>query len=219
VRITKYVHSCLLFEHEEEALLFDPGLYSFIEGRVTPEHFRDVSTIVITHTHPDHLNPDALGTIVSLSGAQVIGNGEVAKALAGVDIPVQVLDEGVVTRGAFTLRAIPTPHEPILADVLPQHTAYLVNDRVLNGADSFGEPLLPYAGTEVLVLPVMAPFLTEVRAFDYAQRMRPRQIIPVHDGYSRDFFIAQRYDNYAARFAAIGVEFHRLAQPGDGVEI
>ena len=55
MQISKYLHSCLLFEQEDDKLLFDPGNYSFIEGRVTPETFRDVSTVVITHSHPDHL--------------------------------------------------------------------------------------------------------------------------------------------------------------------
>ncbi|MBA2598289.1 MAG: MBL fold metallo-hydrolase, partial [Chloroflexia bacterium] len=48
MQIAKYIHSCLLFTHEGETLLFDPGVYTFIEGRVTPETFRDVATVVIT---------------------------------------------------------------------------------------------------------------------------------------------------------------------------
>ena len=64
MRIAKYIHSCLLFEHNGEQLLFDPGKFSFVEGRVTPEAFANVSTIVITHDLPDHLDVAAVRQIV-----------------------------------------------------------------------------------------------------------------------------------------------------------
>ncbi len=219
MRITKYIHSCLLFEHEGDKLLFDPGNYSFIEGRVTPETFRDVSTVVITHNHPDHLDLEPLKRILALSGADVVTNGEVAAQLRDEGIDATTIEDGKHTAGAFTLRAIPTGHEAILADTLPRHTAFLVNDRVLNAGDSFQDPLLSFAGVETLVLPVMAPFLTEVGAVDFARRMRPRQIIPVHDGYAKDFFVQLRYANYARVFSAMDITFHKLAEPGDGVTV
>jgi L-ascorbate metabolism protein UlaG (beta-lactamase superfamily) len=219
VQISKFIHSCLLFEHEGDKLLFDPGTYSFIEGQVTPEMFRDVSTVVITHSHPDHLALEPLKQILALSGADVVTNGEVAAILQGEGIDATTIEEGTLTAGAFTLRAIPTPHEAILADTTPRHTAFLVGDRVLNCGDSFADPLLPYAGVEVLIMPVMAPFLTEVGAAAFASRMHPRQVIPVHDGYVKDFFVRLRYDNYDRVFAAMNIEFHKLAEPGAGVTV
>ena len=219
LRVTKYLHSCLLFEHEGDKLLFDPGNYSFIEGRVTPEMFRDVSTVVITHSHPDHLALEPLKQILALSGADVVTNGEVAQILHGEGIDATTIEEGTLTAGAFTLRAILTPHEAILADTVPRHTAFLVDDRVLNCGDSFADPLLPFAGVEVLIMPVMAPFLTEVGAAAFARRMRPRQVIPVHDGYAKEFFVNQRYDNYSRVFTGMNIEFHKLAEPGASVTV
>lgn len=219
MHIAKYIHSCLLFEHEGETLLFDPGNYTFIEGRVTPETFRDVSTVVITHGHPDHLDMEPLKRILALSGADVVTNGEVAATLRAEGIAATMIEEGPLTVGAFRLHAIPTAHEAILADSLPRHTAFLVNEQVLNCGDSFQEPLLPFAGVEVLVLPVMAPYLTELGVVDFAKRMRPRQVIPVHDGFAKDFFVQQRYANYRKTFAAMDIQFHQLAEPGDSVAV
>ncbi|MBA2595150.1 MAG: hypothetical protein H0V00_00805 [Chloroflexia bacterium] len=107
----------------------------------------------------------------------------------------------------------------ILADTTPCHTAFLVDDRVLNYGDSFADALLPYVGVEVLIMPVMAPFLTEVGAADFARRMRPRHVIPVHDGYAKDFFLRLRYDNYSRVFKGMNIAFHQLAEPGDGVTV
>jgi L-ascorbate metabolism protein UlaG (beta-lactamase superfamily) len=219
MRIAKYIHSCLLFEHEGDKLLFDPGNYTFVEGRVTPATFRDVSTVVITHSHPDHLALESLKQILAQSSADVVANCEVAAILHEEGIDSTTIEEGVLTVGGFTLRAIRTPHEPILADTVPRHTAFLIDDRVLNCADSFADPLLPYAGVEVLIMPVMAPFLTEVGAAAFARRMRPRQLIPVHDGYAKDFFLRQRYDNYERVFRAMNIAFHPLAEPGDGMTV
>lgn len=219
VRISKYIHSCLLFQHEGDKLLFDPGNYSFIEGRVSPETFRDVSTVVITHSHPDHLALEPLKQILALSGADVVTNGEVAAILDDEGIAATTIEEGSLTAGAFTLRAIPTPHEAILADTVPRHTAFMVNDRVLNCGDSFADPLLPYAGVELLIMAVMAPFLTEVGVAAFARRMRPRQVIPVHDGYAKAFFVNQRYANYDRVFTATNIQFHKLAEPGASVTL
>ena len=68
-------------------------------------------------------------------------------------------------------------------------------------------------------MPVMAPFLTEVGAAAFAHRMRPRQVIPVHDGYAKEFFVNQRYANYDRVFTAMNIAFHQLAEPGDGVTV
>ena len=70
----------------------------------------------------------------------------------------------------------------ILADTTPCHTAFLVDDRVLNCGDSFADALLPYAGVEVLIMPVMAPFLTEVGAAGFARRIRTRRPTEIGDG-------------------------------------
>lgn len=104
MRIAKHIHSCLLFEHEGEKLLFDPGRFSFVEGRVTPETFGDIATVVITHDHPDHLDVPSLHRIVERSGATVLGNGEVAAKLRPEGIEVSVHEEGTRQCGAFSLR-------------------------------------------------------------------------------------------------------------------
>lgn len=219
MRIAKFVHSCVLLEEAGKRLLFDPGKFSFVEGRVRPEQFGDISYVVLTHNHPDHIDVEALKRILELSNAEVIGNGEVAAVLRPEGIAVRALDEGTTDAGPFKLRAVPTPHEQILARSLPRHTSYLINERVLNTADSFGTALDEFAGVDLLIMPVMAPFLTEVGAVAFARRMRPQAVFPVHDGYSRDFFLAMRYDAYTSALADAGIAFHPVSEPGASITI
>lgn len=219
MRATKYIHACLLLEEGGEKLLFDPGKFTFIEGLVTPETFRHVNRIVVTHGHPDHLEPDMVKRIVELSGAMVIGNSEVAETLRAEAIAVTVLEDGEKSFGKFKLRAVPAKHQPILAPKLPKNTAYVVNGELLNSGDSFDARMEEFAGIKTLALPVMAPYLTELQVQDFAKRMRPKQAVPLHDGYAKDWFIKQRYDNYESEFGKLGVKLHRLEKPGDSAEL
>jgi len=40
----------------------------------------------------------------------------------------------------------------------------------------------------------MAPYLTGLRGADFARSMKPQEILPMHDGYAKPFFLKQRYD-------------------------
>jgi L-ascorbate metabolism protein UlaG (beta-lactamase superfamily) len=90
---------------------------------------------------------------------------------------------------------------------------------VLNTADSFDAALEEFTGIDLLIMPVMAPFLTELAAAAFARRMRPKAVFPVHDGYSRDFFLKMRYDAYAQSLANLGISFHPVMAPGASITI
>jgi L-ascorbate metabolism protein UlaG (beta-lactamase superfamily) len=81
MKISKYLHSCLVFELDGHKLLIDPGKFSFAEGLVTPETFADVNSIIITHIHPDHLDIENLKKIADLSNAAIYTNEQVGDVL------------------------------------------------------------------------------------------------------------------------------------------
>lgn len=219
MRVYKYIHSCLVVEQGDEKILFDPGIFSFIEGAVRPETFQDISTIILTHQHPDHVDINALKQIVTLSNASVLTNSEGKTTLAKEGIEANVLEEGSQQTKNFTIRALSSDHAAILAPKLPQNTAYILNDTFLNPGDSFASFLNPLKGIKVLALPVMAPWLTELTVAEFAERISPQMVVPVHDGYVKDFFIKQRYDNYQRHFSEQGVKFQYMSKPGDAVDI
>src|SRR3954451_5651817 len=218
MKITKPLHSCLLFEQDGHKLLFDPGLFTFLEGRLQPNQFADVTTIVITHEHVDHLYVKALKEILALSRARLISNRGVAAVLRPEGIEVELHEEGTLQAGPFTLKALETVHQPILIPG-PVHTSYLINDRVLNPGDSFDPKLLTWKGIDTLIPPIMPPFLPEVEAVAFARRMEPQQVLPVHDGYAKDFFVKSRQEAYEGALKNLDIRFHRLTEVGAGVEI
>jgi hypothetical protein len=66
---------------------------------------------------------------------------------------------------------------------------------------------------------VMAPWSTELDVARFAGRLAPGRIIPVHDGYAKDFFLESRYGNFDKYFASIGIGFEWMSNPGDLIEI
>ena len=219
MRIEKFVHSCLLLTVDDQRLLFDPGKFSFVDGRVKSADLTPVDYIVFTHTHPDHLDVDALKAICRNAGPRIFGNSEVVAKLERHGLCADLLFEGELELGPFRLMALSVRHEPILADEIPEVTAVVVNDRFLNPADSFDERLHEFAGIEVLALPVMAPFLTEIAAYEFAKAMKPGGVIPVHDGYARDYFLKQRYDTFEPYLEKAGIVLHRLSARGEDIQL
>jgi len=219
MKISKYLHSCLVFELDGYKLLFDPGKFSFAEDLVGPEMFADVDGIVITHIHPDHFDISILKQILALNNVPVYTNAQVGEALAKADIPHTVWSDGVYNLGPFKLEAITVKHELILDNPLPQMTGFIINDKVLHPVDSMEDALLQYKGIELLIMVTMAPFTNELRITDFADKLQPKQILPVHDGYAKDFFIEQRYEAYQKHFEKHDIKFNPVYRVGNSVEI
>jgi L-ascorbate metabolism protein UlaG (beta-lactamase superfamily) len=196
VRVRKYGHSCLLVEERGEALLFDPGRSEFLDPLATPEAFAGVSIIALTHWHPDHADPEQIRSIVQASGATVLTTPEGEPELRSAGLEPMLVKPGELSLGAFRLQLSDAPHAPILGAAVPRNLAYLVNDRLLNVGDSFDPALERYRGVAVLALPITAPWLTELDAAAFAERLSPSRVLPVHDGYIKDFFRSRRYGTF-----------------------
>ncbi len=54
MKITKFVHSCLLVEAEGKVILVDPGDFSWGSGTFDIVKLNQLDKIVITHEHSDH---------------------------------------------------------------------------------------------------------------------------------------------------------------------
>lgn len=219
MKIYKYLHSCILFEKNDYRLLTDPGKFSFTEGLIDPGIFRDVSALIITHTHADHLDTDVLKKITGLSGAAIYANDQVGEKLIQAGLKFILITDMHCSIGPFEVDFISVEHEAILDSPLPQMTAFVIDGKILNPADSFAENLQQFKGIELLLLPVMAPFTTEVAVAKFADALLPKKIIPIHDGYAKEFFLKQRYENYTRHFDKKGIKFFPLMQPGEYIEL
>ncbi len=220
MKITKYIHACLLIENDADKILFDPGLFSFVEGKVKPSQFTDLAAIILTHNHPDHIDPDSLKEIMENNpNAVLLANSEIKTKLAEKEISVEAFETGTRRIGDFTIEAFDAPHEKILADEIPQNTAYLIDEVFIHPGDSLADSVIKYARTKILALPTMAPWETELQTFDFAKKMRPQYVVPIHDGYAKDFFLESRYQNFQKHLQRENIEFQWMSKAGDWFEI
>ena len=213
MKITKLLHSCLLLEKGDDRILFDPGKFSFVEGGARTADLTNLTAVIITHSHPDHMDEEAIEAIMRNNPAAVLmGNAGIASALQPKGLTVELFEEGSRQIGGFRVDAFEARHEKIVNAKIPPNIAYIVDQRLLNPGDSYAYSLDALRGKfDVLALPIMAPWCTEMDTIGFAARMNAKCVLPIHDGYVKDFFLRMRYDNYENHFGAQGVKFERLA--------
>lgn len=210
MKIQKFLHSCLLIEHEGARVLFDPGLYSFIEGRVKPEEFKNIDAVFITHEHFDHVDVAGLKVILKNNPqASVYGNSSVVAALKKEGITVLLFEEGEKRINGLPIWAMPAQHGTVLLPA-PKNMAYIVGGKLLITGDSFDEELEKLKGIEILMLPITAPWLRSVDAAAFATAVGAKTVIPVHDGYVKDFFLKGRYSAFTAALKEVEIDFRPL---------
>jgi len=116
------------------------------------------------------------------------------------------------TDSASSRSRLAAAHEPVLGSPIPENTAYVVDDTLLHPGDSYASTLDAFAGIPVLALPVMAPWTNEIDTAAFAERVAPKLVVPIHDGYCKEFFLEMRYKNFEKYFATKGIEFRSLAE-------
>lgn len=215
--IKKFLHSCLLIEDKGKRLLIDPGLFSFIEHKITPADIGPVDTILLTHSHPDHCYPDALKQFVDMRLPQIITHEEIGMLLSKEGIAYQAIQDGQTLEVVgFSVRALHAPHGELPIHV-PTNFGYIINDTVFHPGDSYDfthSPRVP-----VLALPTFAPWGTLSQAMQLIQRVSPRTVIPIHDGYVKDFMSERIYQMIVQPFCAERDIDFRALQLGQSVEL
>jgi L-ascorbate metabolism protein UlaG (beta-lactamase superfamily) len=129
-----------------------------------------------------------------------------------------VFESGTRGVGGCTLEAIVAEHAEILNAERPRNIGYVVDRRLLHPGDSFDRSLDVRKGIELLALPLMAPWNTELAVAEFALRIAPKTVFPIHDGYAKDFFLTSRYENFTRYFAQHGIEFVPMKEVGATLE-
>ncbi|MEK7583717.1 MAG: MBL fold metallo-hydrolase [Patescibacteria group bacterium] len=217
MKITKYLHSCLLVQEKQTRLLIDPGTFVFADKLVTLDQIPPVSAIVITHVHGDHCDVKAIKELVRISpGVEIFSNSEVVSSLGHEGVHVAVLNEGDTIRiGSFSVVALRGAHEAIEPDVACDNIALMINGRLLHPGDS---QHVDIAHAEILALPVAAPWTRRTEAWAYAKKLALKHVIPIHDGFLKDYFRAANDAKFTAWVREWGGTYHALA-PGESFEV
>jgi len=179
MKITKLVHSCLLVEQDSRKILVDPGLYSWQGEGVKSTDFSDISAVVVTHNHPDHLNADFAKVVKQASpSAKWYGTQEVVDDLRELGIV------GLVGSEEKDIVFIQSDHADLSPwfDKQPEHTSYIIFGELLISGDC--QTLANSHGARILAGAINGGPWGAVVGFSKmieAMSDRPKVVIPLHD--------------------------------------
>jgi L-ascorbate metabolism protein UlaG (beta-lactamase superfamily) len=207
MKITKFVHSCLLVETDDRTALFDPGMMS--TKSIDVSKITKLDDIIITHEHFDHFAIDIVKEIV-----QKFPDVRITSTQSVVDklIKENITAENKPSDGVVFFDA---PHEktyPLIETPTEIGVHYL--DVLTDPGDSHS-----FSETKaILALPVQAPWGTSVNAVNLAIKLKPRYVLPIHDWHWRDEARKAMYDTFSNIFKQHGIEFFSL-ENGVPIEI
>ena len=173
--VTSFGHSCLLVEDGDARLLIDPGTYS--------HGFEDLSGltgVLVTHQHPDHLDPDRFGDVLANNpGVQVFTDPQTRAQLDQRGIRVQAVAAGDALADMGTSVTVHGGQHAVIHRDIPvvDNVGYLIGGRLFHPGDAL---FVPEVDVEILAVPAAAPWLALKEAIDYQRTIAPRYSLPIH---------------------------------------
>jgi L-ascorbate metabolism protein UlaG (beta-lactamase superfamily) len=208
MKVTKFVHSCLLVETPDRVALFDPGVMS--TSSIDLDQISQLDDIFITHAHPDHFDVDFIKKLIdkfptvritTTSELTDILNKESIKASPTPPAGVEFFD---------------SPHEQVepLFPGPPQEIGIHYLDVLSDPGDSHS-----FTETkQILALPMQAPWGSNVNAMAVALKLKPRYVLPIHDWHWHDDARRAAYDRFEQVLGEQGIKFFKL-ETGQPVDI
>jgi L-ascorbate metabolism protein UlaG (beta-lactamase superfamily) len=171
--IRRLADSCVLVTTDSGTTLFDPGFLSYDPEIVDLDTIGDVQQVLITHEHGDHVHPEFVRWLVDRGEDVVVcANRAVADLLVPHGIEAATGDlEGISSEDVL--------HEVVPTGAAPPNRAYTIDDVFTHPGDSYQ----PTGTAPVMALPLLVPWGSTTRSVEFARRLAPRQVIPVHDFY------------------------------------
>ncbi len=210
MRITHFGHACLLVEIADARIMIDPGNFADDFTSVG-----DLDAIIVTHQHPDHLDPDRFAALAAANPtALVLCDPESVAVLAGLGVPARTHAGPTPVKGVSV-----TPFGKLHA-VIHEDLPRISNIGVRLDAD--GEPSLYHPGdaldadfgpVDVLAFPLNAPWQASKEMCAFLRAHNPPYAVPIHDrllaGRGRELYLG-----HAARFGGADTRIRDLAGAG-----
>ncbi|HSW85071.1 MAG TPA: MBL fold metallo-hydrolase [Candidatus Saccharimonadales bacterium] len=207
LKITKFVHSCLLVETSDRTAVFDPGAMS--ENAFNFDAVTTLHDIFVTHIHGDHLSVSFIKKLIEkYPDAAITTTAEIVESLKqdGIKASNQPSD-GVVF--------FDSPHEDVRPLFpIPQQIGIHYLNTLTDPGDSHN-----FSETKaILALPITAPWGSTIKALNLALQLKPKHVLPIHDWHWNEVAREQTYDNFERILDEQGITFHKL-KTGEPVQI
>ena len=175
MRITRYIHSCLVVEEAGSAVLIDPGYFSWESGLIDISSLPDLSEVVITHDHADHFHPQfVIEVLERFPELTIITTDSVRQKLSALGIT-----RNVTTKSTASVEVFSAAHErlPAYEGQAPDNIGVHVFGKLTHPGDS----LVFGVSKAVLALPITAPWGSVTSCLEAGLAALPQAVVPVHD--------------------------------------
>jgi L-ascorbate metabolism protein UlaG (beta-lactamase superfamily) len=214
--LTKYTHACVKITDDERAVVIDPGSFSEVETAL-----QDVSAVLITHEHADHVDAGRLAAAAAANpDLRIWAPRAVTDQLAStaaLDGRLTAVGPGEqFTAGGFPIRTFGGQHALIHSSIpVVANVCYLVEGAIYHPGDSY---IVPTAAVELALIPSNAPWAKLGEALDFAIALRAAKATGIHDALLSDLGHGL-YDSQLARVAGQhGTEYAPLAT-GESIQL
>ncbi len=208
LRLTKFVHACLLVETDDTTVLIDPGQMSVESGLLKTDNFDRLDAVAITHEHFDHFDPKFTTELTKKFPDSAL--------ISTPSVLAQLKEGGIERPSSHTsVTSTPLPHEsmePLSGGV----TADNIMVDVLSVLTHPGDSHHLTDTKALLALPLAGPWGAAIEAIRLAEKLKPTHIIPIHDWMWNDAWRLSMYDRCEQYFSSKGITF---LKPVDGQPI
>ncbi len=187
MKITHLGHSCLLIEASGTSLLMDPGTLSDVEG------VRDLDGILVTHMHPDHLDPAAIPRLRQNNPkAQLSLESQAADRLISEQPQLEphasrMASGERLTFGDVTVMPVGERHA-LIHDYVPRpdNLGLVISapgqPTVFHPGDALDAEHELLSTVDILCVPLNAPWARVADTVAFVRRIAAPRVIPIHDG-------------------------------------
>ncbi len=196
-RIRRLTHSCVIVTEDDHATLIDPDFFTFTSGAIDLSSIGDVTRVLVTHEHGDHVHPEFVQWLLDRrADLEIHSNQAVQTMLSKSDIAVS-------TEVPADTTVQDVVHDRIPNGATPPNRAWTVGGVFTHPGDSYGLT----SCAPVLSLSLLAPWGSSTASVDFARRLAPQQVIPAHD-----FYLSQQGRSFLPGLVAgplqeAGIEF------------
>jgi len=177
MRIAHFGHACVLVETGSARLLIDPGTFS-----AGFEQLRDLTGILITHQHMDHIDEAKLPALVKANpDAALLVDPDTVPVIEKLGLTARVASAGSsFDLGGAAVNVVGGAHAMIYGDYPTiSNAAYVIDHGAFyHPGDSL---FVPEQSIDVLGVPVVAPWLKTAEAVDFVREIKPRTSFPIHE--------------------------------------
>ena len=181
MRFTKLGHSCVRLEKDGAVVVIDPGGWSD-----APEALIGAAAILVTHEHPDHLDPDAVRAALSSDPDVTLwANQSICAQFTEFGDRVHEVGHGDALEVAgFSVHVYGVDHALIHPDIpIVVNTGFLIDSELFHPGDSFTIPEDP---VDTLLVPLCAPWEKAAEMIDYFRAVGPARGYAIHDAILSD---------------------------------